>query len=386
MDKEKKICFVTTISFTMNAFIVDVAKFLHDQHRYDITFICDNDELFAKSIPEYIHYYPVPMKRGINFKGLRAIIQMVKVFSNQKFDIVQYTTPNASCYAAIAAWISHVPVRLYCQWGIVYVGFSGIKRLIFKNIEKLVCSLSTHIEPDSYSNLEYSIHEGLYPKEKGSVIWNGSSKGINLNVFDINKKKEWRKEIRCQYGILESEIVIGFIGRINKYKGINELLLAFKKLIQNMENTKLLIVGDIEDIKQIDPELYQWSTNSRNVIYTGFTTHTEKYFAAIDIFTLPSYREGFPNTVLESEAMGVPVVVTDIPGCRDAMMDQETGILIKAKDSITLAHALEKLILCSDKRILMGNNGHQFVKKNFNQSEILGYISKDRNGMVVQKK
>lgn len=173
--------------------------------------------------------------------------------------------------------------------------------------------------------------------------------------------------------------MIGFVGRINRDKGINELLYAFKKISEENPGVKLLVVGNIEDKTQIEPEIYQWSLLTKQVIYCGFQKYIEKYLSAMDIFVLPSYREGFPNAVLEAEAMGVPVAVTDIPGCRDAMMDQETGILIKAKDSITLAHVLEKLILCSDKRILMGKNGHQFVEGKFEQRKMFEYIKNDRD-------
>lgn len=110
--------------------------------------------------------------------------------------MVQYSTPNASLYAALAAKLAGVPVRLYCQWGMAYVGFHGIKRVIFKRIEKLVCTLSTWVEPDSFGNLKFSHAEGLYPENKGSVIWNGSASGVNLNKFDNSQKPVWRAEIR----------------------------------------------------------------------------------------------------------------------------------------------------------------------------------------------
>ena len=203
----KKICYVTTISATLSSFVVGTAKYIHENTDWDITFICDCDEEFAKSLPDYIHYIPVPMKRGISVAGIKAMFQMKKIFQKEKFDIIQYSTPNASLYASIAGKLAKVPVRLYCQWGMVFVGFQGIKRWIFKQEEKFVCKLSTWIEPDSKSNLEFAHLEGLYPENKGSVIWNGSASGVSLEKFDISKKQEYRQKIRSEYSIHEYGIV-----------------------------------------------------------------------------------------------------------------------------------------------------------------------------------
>lgn len=117
----KKICYVTTISMTLKAFVLDIAKYLHENGNYDISFICNYDKDFADSLPKYIHYYPVSMERGISIGGLKAMLEIKKILKREKFDIVQYSTPNASCYTALASAVEHVPVRLYCQWGIAYV-------------------------------------------------------------------------------------------------------------------------------------------------------------------------------------------------------------------------------------------------------------------------
>ncbi|MCI5616930.1 MAG: glycosyltransferase family 1 protein, partial [Ruminococcus sp.] len=186
----KKICYVTTISLTLKSFVIQSAKYLKENTDWDIVMICDNDDEFQDVLPEGIRYIPVSMKRGLNFDGMSVIRKLVKIFKEEKFDLVQYSTPNASLYVSIAAKIAKVPVRLYCQWGMVYVGFSGIKRKIFKCIEKFVCKNSTEIEPDSYGNLDFAHKEGLYPKNKGRVIWNGSACGVDLSKFDISRKDE----------------------------------------------------------------------------------------------------------------------------------------------------------------------------------------------------
>ena len=135
----KKICIVTTVSGTLKSFVVPTAEHLYKECGYDVTLICANDEEFAKSLPEYIHYIPVPMKRGVSLTALRSIRALRKIFKREKFDLVQYSTPNASMYASIAAKKEKVPLRLYAQWGIRYVGLSGMSRKIFKFIEKATC-------------------------------------------------------------------------------------------------------------------------------------------------------------------------------------------------------------------------------------------------------
>ena len=131
----KKICFITTVPATLNAFVVGVAEFLHQQAGYDITFICDRDEAFAASLPPYIHYIPVSMKRGIHPGGISAIFKMIRIFRREKFDMVQYSTPNASFYSATAARIARIPIRKYHLMGFRYLGFDHLKRKIFKAIE-----------------------------------------------------------------------------------------------------------------------------------------------------------------------------------------------------------------------------------------------------------
>ena len=181
---------------TLKAFVVELAKSMHDTGEFEIHFVCDYDEQFKNALPDYIHFHPVSMKRGISLYGIKAIKKMKDLFSREQFDLVQYSTPNASCYASIAAKQAKIPVRLYCQWGIAYVGFQGLKRRIFKRIEKMVCKNSTMIEPDSLGNLHFSRNEGLYEEDKSCVIWNGSASGVNLEKFDVSKKKIWCKEIR----------------------------------------------------------------------------------------------------------------------------------------------------------------------------------------------
>lgn len=377
----KKICFCTTIPATLSSFVTKTAEYIHEHTDWDISFICSYDEEFEKSLPDYIHYYPINMKRGISFDGIKVIGEMKKIFKREKFDLVQYSTPNASLYAAVAAKMAGIPTRLYCQWGMAFVGFSGIKRLIFKTIEKFVCKLSTWVEPDSKSNLEFAHQEGLYPANKGSVIWNGSACGIDLGKFDISQKQKYRKDIREKYDIPEEAFVYVFVGRVNRDKGINELLGAYRKL-SSKKSSYLMLLGNSEMDSSVDKSLYDWSLEAENVIYVGNTNIVEKYLAAADCYVLPSYREGFGLSVIEAQAMGVPVVVTDIPGPIDAIVQNKTGLAVKKQDAEDLLEAMELMYDDKELREQFGLEGSSHVTNNFEQQRFFELLLEDRRRLM----
>lgn len=377
-----KICFITTIPLTLETFVLKTAEYIHENTDWDISFICSNDEDFGNRLPEYIHYHPIHMERGISIAGIRAMLEMRDVFKKEQFDLIQYSTPNASLYAALAGKIAKVPVRLYCQWGMVFVGFQGIKRKLFKIEEKLVCRLSTWVEPDSKSNLEFSHKEKLYPSDKGSVIWNGSACGINLKKFDVLKKEEYREKIRHDLEIPKDAFVYGFVGRITRDKGINELFAAFKSIEKEREDVRLLMVGPNESDETIDAQLYQWAVDSDKVIFAGYTKVVEQYLSAMDCYILPSYREGFGMGVVEAEAMGVPVIVTDIPGPIDAMLKDETGIVVKKADAEDLLRAMKECLQEPEKMRKFGNKGIDFSRTHFEQRQLFGRILEDRKRLL----
>lgn len=376
----KKICFITTIPLTLKTFVLNTAKYLHENTDWDISFICSDENDFGSSLPKYIHYFPIKMERGISIAGVKAMLEMKRIFKREKFDLIQYSTPNASLYASMAGKLAHVPVRLYCQWGLVFVGFQGLKRKIFQMEEKYVCHLSTHIEPDSNSNLNFAHEIGLYSESKGSVIWNGSACGVNLIKFDISKKAEFREKVKNVYNIPDDSFVYGFVGRITRDKGINELLSVYKQIED--ENSYLMLVGNEEIYDNMDMELYNWSKNNSHIIYTGETTVVEQYLSAMDCYILPSYREGFGMGVVEAEAMGVPVIVTDIPGPIDAMIDNETGIVVQKADVESLYNAMISIREDKVRYFAMAEKAHDFAVNNFEQKQLFSYILEDRKKLL----
>lgn len=379
----KRICFITTVSATLDSFVLNTAKYIHENTDWDVTFICNYSKQFEAKLPDYIHYIPVKMKRGISIGGIKAIAEMKRIFKREKFDLIQYSTPNASLYASVAGKIAKIPFRLYCQWGMVFVGFSGIKRLIFKLEEKLVCKLSTWIEPDSKSNLNFAHDQGLYPTDKGSVVWNGSASGVNLKKFDISQKSNYRKAIRSRYGIPDDAFVYGFVGRITRDKGINELLSAYKQLLPC--NTYLMLVGNEEIDGNIDMNLFNWSKESENVIYTGQTDVVEQYLSAMDVYILPSYREGFGSGVIEAEAMGLPVIVSNIPGPTDAMLKDKTGLVVEKADVKSLTEAMNTIYNDRELYQSLASKAHNFAKEHFEQNKLFEYIVEDRKKLLGEK-
>ncbi len=380
----KKICICTTVSLTMKSFVLETAKHLHNECGYDVTLICDNDEEFAASLPKYLRYIPVGMARGIDFSALKSIMGFIKVFKKEKFDLVQYSTPNAACYASIAAKICKVPIRLYAQWGIRYTGLSGVSRKIFKVIEKMVCSLSTHIRAVSPMNLQFAVDEGLYPKSKAKVIGNGGTIGVDMSEYDISKKEEWKNQIFSQYNINADDFVFGFAGRVSADKGCEELLTAFKNVAENNKNAKLLVVGPLEDNCGISKELVDWAKNSENVVLTGIIPNKDMkmYYSAMDVLVHPTYREGFGMVIQEAGALAVATITTKIPGASEVMVDGESCVLVNPKSSLELKNAMTQLICSPKKAKQLGEGAYNRTKALYDRPIMLNNILNDMNELT----
>ena len=323
------------------------------------------------------------MKRGINPGGVLSIINLYGYFKKERFDIIQYATPNASFYAAIAGKMASIKHRIYSQWGLVYLGCHGIKYRLLKSLEKLTCSCSTIIQPDSPEHLDICINkEKLFPRAKGYVIGNGSACGIDLSKFDYSKRELWKRTIRNKYGIPLDSFVIGYVGRVTRDKGINELFAAMKMLLSQDLSVFLIVVGPDEVQRGIDNDLYLWAKNSSQIIFTGFSNETEQFYSAMDICVLPSYREGFPTAPIEAQAMGVPVIVTDIPGPGDALIPNKTGYVIEARSSKALYEKCKYVFENKEKNKTMGESAHSFIVDKFEQNCLFDKIIIDRKHLM----
>ena len=220
--------------------------------------------------------------------------------------------------------------------------------------------------------MELGVKEKVFQRGKAVVVWNGSTGGVDLNRFNINHKEEWRKTVRNEYNISDDEFVFGFVGRVTKDKGIDELLEAYKTLIDDIDDTRLMIVGDFEAEKNLNQELLVWSKKCDNVVYISSKQDIERYYAAFDVLVLPSYREGFGNVVIEAQAVGVPVMVSNIPGPIDAICEGKGAVSFPVKNSKALLSVMNQM-LYSDCET-MGKQANEFVSRHFDSEQLVKHI------------
>ncbi len=380
MQKKIKICALTTISKTMDWFVVDSMRNLAN-NGYDVTLVCDMDEDFVERNSDFANCVPVKMSRGIDFKGaINGILTFYKLFKKNNFDIIQYSTPNAALYSSIAGAFAKIPVRIYGQWGIRYVTFSGLKKFIFKTLEKITCLFSTHVKAVSFKNRQFAINEDLCKKDKISVIGVGGTVGVDFKEFDIDKKQAYRKEIRRKYNISEKEFIFGFVGRLNVDKGINELIEAFKEI----DNAKLMLVGMLDNSYGPTKKNLEFIESNPDIIMTGNVPPSEvcKYLSCFDVLVHPTYREGFGKVLQESMAMCCPIITTDIPGPSEVIENDISGILVPPQNAISLKNEMLDLMGDFERRERYSTEGRKRVEKFFERSVMLKNILDDYNEIL----
>ena len=381
MMNKIKICGITTRPGTAKIMVPTLSYVA--ERGYDSYLICQPCDNFSNGAIAPITYIPLEMGRGAvsPIEVTKCTYRLYKIFKKQRFDIVQYASSNAGLYASIAAWMARVPVRVFCQWGVPYTDFTGIKLKFFKFMEYFTCLLSTSVQPDSHLNREWAISEGLFEPNKGVVLGKGSAQGVSLQRFDIKKKARWREEIRKQFQIPEDVKVFIFVGRIVPQKGINELMEAFLKI--NRKDTFLFVLGAPDEIDSLDQDLLKKVNSMNNVVFTGSVSDPERYVAASEYFVLPSYREGFPNTILEAGALGIPSIVTKINGMIDLIVDGKTGFVCEIKSTETLFDSMNKaLSQTSDEYKTMSDNVYTTVKNDFDAEYIKECFYQNRQELV----
>lgn len=375
-----KLCAITTIDATMSSFVIDVMREFVKRGD-EVTLICSMSDSFLKKYSKEFNCINIPMKRGVSVSdALKIVPQLIRLFKKEKFDYIQYATPNASLYASIAAWLSHQNPRVYCQWGIRYVGAEGIMRCFLKSLEKMTCRISTHIRSASRKNMEFAISEGLYKPEKAAIIGDGGTIGVDLAEFDINQKQNWKKEILSRMPQLEGKYVFCFVGRIQKDKGVEELLEAFLNAHDTNPNMALLLLGGTDG--DISKELMQRAERCGDVCFTGFTKEVKLFLAASDALVHPSYREGFSMVIQQAMAMGLPVITTDIPGPSEVIEPDVSGFLVPPHTSAPLK---EKMLWLSQHReigVKMGQKGYERAKNLFNRERMIDLTIKDRMEII----
>ncbi len=361
-----KIIRATTVPQSLNNFCKDILRELSE--RYEVVGLSSPGlELEEVANREGVRVIAVPMERHISLvKDFKALIKMIGVFRREKPTMVHSMTPKAGLLCMVAGWLTRVPVRVHTFTGLVFPTSTGLKRRILMTTDWLTCACATHVIPEG-EGVKSDLLNNKITKKTLKVLGYGNVMGVDMTRFSC------RPEIKLLEQKLRDSSLITFlfVGRIVKDKGINELCAAFKCLHEKNPNTRLWLIGPYEDaLDPVSPETRKIINEKNGVYALGKRTGDEllSYYAAADCFVMPSYREGFPNTVLEAGAMGLPSIVTDINGSREIIRDGENGLIVPPQKSEPLFDAMGRMMRDKTAREYMAGNARKMIADRFEQS------------------
>lgn len=339
--RKDRICFVVSSPMTARAFLT--GHLIALSHRRCVDLICHADgDAVLESLAGKVEVIPVAIQRKVSpLADLQALLRLYRHFRATRYGVICSVTPKAGLLSLLAAFFSRTPVRIHIFTGQVWVTRSGVKRWLLKTIDKLMAWLATDLLTDSPSQREFLIAEGVVCPEKIRVLAGGSICGVDVERFQA--RAGVREGVRQELGIPKDAVVVLFLGRMNRDKGVLDLARAFADLAVRNQNLWLLAVGPDEDNIQADVAAICAALSPRTRLI-GFTNEPERFMVAADIFALPSYREGFGSSVIEAAACGVPSVCSKIYGLTDAVVDGVTGILHKPADVADIKEKLEQLL------------------------------------------
>ncbi|WP_312322419.1 glycosyltransferase family 4 protein [Soonwooa sp.] len=345
MSKPKLIR-VTTVPISLEKLLGKQLSFM-DQH-FDLTAVsADASALVEVGKKLGVKSYPVEMTRQITpVQDLKALWKMYRFLKSERPDVIHSHTPKAGLVSMLAAKLAGVPHRLHTVAGLPLMEAQGLKRKILMLVEQLTYTAATHVYPNSKGLSDFILENKLTTSSKLKVIANGSSNGIDTTYFDKdNLDQNDLLVLKKSLKIEDDDKVFIFVGRLVCDKDLNELIEAFDELGKDNVKTKLILVGTFED--ELDPlqtsTLEKIKSNS-NIINVGWQTDVRPYLAIADILTFPSYREGFPNVVMQAGAMGLASIVSNINGCNEIIIEYKNGLIIPVKNKKVLAEAMQKLL------------------------------------------
>jgi glycosyltransferase involved in cell wall biosynthesis len=308
------------------------------------------------------------MEREISpLKDLIALVRLYRVIRQFKPDLVDVSTPKAGLLGSIAAMLARVPCRVYTLRGLRMETATGLKRAVLWLAEWISCACAHRVVPVSNSLRRRAVELKLVTAAKTNILEHGSG-GVDLVRFNPRRRSIPETEaLRRDLGLTGNETVIGFVGRFVKDKGIRELVEAFRELSMTRPDLRLLLVGDFESGDPVEPEVRKYIESAATILRPGFVEDTAPYYALMDVFVLPTYREGFPGVPLEAQASGVPVVTTTATGAIDSIVDGVTGVLVPVGDSKALTKAIDGLLADSALRQRMGRAGRAHTEREFRQ-------------------
>lgn len=302
----------------------------------------------------------IPMRREPAPRSdLRSLFRLISFFRQNRFDIVHSSSPKAGLLTSLAAMITRVPIRMHTFTGQPWVELSGLRRRIPRECDRITAMCMTHTYADSSSQRSFLIREGLVAPGKIAVLAAGSIAGVDLKRFSL---ETWggqaAKQTRRELEIPDEALVIVFVGRVTKDKGISELVAAFETISEGSTEVHLVLVGPLEPERDpLPPQTLSILKCNRRIHTLGFVALPEKYLAAADIFCLPSYREGFGSAAVEAAALRLPTVISRVTGLIDATVEDATGLVVPPKNVEKLAEALKTLLDSEELRNSLGFAG-----------------------------
>ena len=366
----KKLVRITTVPMSLKHLLKGQMSFM-SKNGFDVIMISSEGKGLNDVIKnEKCRHFIIPLTREITpLRDIIATFSLYRLLLLEKPDIVHTHTPKAGIVGMLASFLAKVPVRLHTVAGLPLLEAKGLKRLVLNLVERLTYKFSTKVYPNSYGLKDIILKNRFTKEDKLCVIGNGSSNGIDTSFFDpklFNSEK--KKSIRSKLGIKKNDFVFIFVGRLVADKGINELVEAFNELCLQFENIKLLLVGPSEN--NLDPlsEKTKLSISNHNkIISVGYQGDVRPFFAVSHLLVFPSYREGFPNVVMQSGAMGLPSIVTDINGCNEIIKNDYNGIIIPSKDIKSLIQAMERIFIDKELYLSCKENSRLSIMKNYRQ-------------------
>ena len=385
----KKLIRITTVPISFKVVLKGQLRFMAS-NGFDVKGVSsEGEELKEVRENEGIVMEAINMSRKITpFQDLKSLWEMWNFLRKEKPQIVHTHTPKAGIIGMLAARLAGVPHRLHTVAGLPLMEATGIKRKILNFVEKLTYSSATRVYPNSKGLYDFILQNNFTQSNKLKIIANGSSNGINTAFFSPAQVSEIEKvALREKLNIQPDDFVFVFVGRIVSDKGINELIKAFSQL-QTAENNeqigiKLLLVGGLEsDLDPLNPETLAEINQNRDIISVGFQQDVRPFFAISDALAFPSYREGFPNVVMQAGAMGLPSIVSDINGCNEIIVEGENGLIIPSKNVEKLKEKM--LTLARDKNlyIKLKENSRRMIENRYEQSVVWKALLEEYEGLL----
>lgn len=362
----KKIFIVTTVPETFASILKDQPSYLSQYFEVELVTSPDNQ---SHIIDEGLKIHRVPMSRGISLiRDLVSVLRMVSLIIKERPYAIHSYTPKAGLVSMLAAWICRVPVRIHTFTGLIFPTQNGFKQKLLICIDRLICVCATRIVPEGEGVKQDLIKYNITSKPLG-VIGHGNIAGVDLSYFNAESPEISRSgaELTALLNIKSDDFVFCFVGRLNKDKGLSELSEAFSKMPGNVQ---LLIVGDHDPSAPINPEVINFFESHPRVNLLGYQKDIRPALYSSNILILPSYREGFPNVVLQAGAMGLPCIVTNINGCNEIIESEYNGWLVPPKDECALSKAMLYSLTTSPVLLKqMGENARLRVTSRFNRND-----------------